>query len=210
MSCTRHTWVGLLAVAVLALPPMRQLLEADMTLHMLLQFPLLIVAGVLIALGLPASLKARLAPWNRHGIAGLLLASLLAAFWMIPRALDEVLLLPWLEACKFISLALGVGCALALSWRAAGFLVQGFFLGNLLPMMTVVGWLYLEAPVRLCNAYLGSQQEDTGSGLIWLSIFAALLWLVSFFTPSALAGVQQARMPARENCIRRGQWASTR
>lgn len=195
MSRSRYFWTGLLAVAVLALPPLRQLLEADMTLHMLLQFPLLIVAGVLIGLGLPASIKARLAPWNRHGIAGLLLASLVAAFWMIPRALDEVLLLPWLEACKFVSLSLGVGSALALSWRAAGFLVQGFFLGNLLPMMTVVGWLYLEAPVRLCNAYLGSQQEDTGSGLIWLSIFAALLWLVSFFTPSATTTAPSSQRP---------------
>lgn len=176
---------GLGGLALLATPPLRQWLEADMLSHMLLQFPLLIACGVLIGLGLPAIARQRLAPWNRHGIAGLLLASLVAAFWMIPRALDEVLLLPWLEAAKFATLSLGVGSALALSWKPAGFLVQGFFLGNLLPMMTVVGWLYLEAPVRLCNAYLGSEQQATGQGLIWLSLFAAAAWLATFFTQSA-------------------------
>lgn len=196
----RRLSCGLLAILVLATPPLRQWLEADMLRHMLLQFPLLIAAGLLLGLGLPAGLTRRLAAWNRHGIAGLLLASLVAAFWMIPRALDEVLLLPWLDAAKFVSLTLGVGAALALSWRPAGFLVQGFFLGNLLPMMTVVGWLYVESPVRLCNAYLTSQQEATGSGLIWLSIFAALLWLASFFTQSAAADAKQSSSHACATC----------
>lgn len=176
---------GGLSIALLALPPLRNLLEADMLLHMLVQFPLLIAAGALIGAALPGGIRQRLEAWNRHGISGLVLAACVSAFWMIPRALDEALIQPWLEVSKFASLSLGVGCALALSWRAAGFVIQGFFLGNLLPMMTVAGWLYLESPVRLCNAYLTSQQENTGTALIWASILVAVAWLASFFTQSA-------------------------
>ncbi|CAG0956649.1 hypothetical protein MTYP_00497 [Methylophilaceae bacterium] len=175
---------GGIIVALLALPPLRQVLEANMLLHMLVQFPLLAGAGILIGSALPGGFRSRLMAWNHSGISGLLLAACITTFWMIPRALDEALTQPWIEALKFFSLTLGVGTALAVSWRAAGFLIQGFFIGNLLPMMAVAGWLYVESPVRLCNSYLVSQQEMTGTALILISIGAAIVWLASFFMQS--------------------------
>ncbi len=177
----RFSWqISLILIVGLSLPPARHFLEADMRMHMLVQFPLLIIAGVWIGLLLPNYLKIKLSPYNRYGITGLLIASSVTSFWMIPLALDEVLVLPSLEIAKFISL-LVAGVALAISWRAAGFLIQGFFLANVLPMMTVVGWLYLAAPLRLCNAYLSSQQESTGLALVYLSILVIIVWLMSFF-----------------------------
>ncbi|MDZ4140678.1 MAG: hypothetical protein U1C48_01600 [Methylotenera sp.] len=170
----------MILIVGLSLPPARHFLEADMRMHMLVQFPLLIIAGVWIGLLLPNYLKIKLSPYHSYGITGLLIASSVTSFWMIPLALDEVLVLPSLEIAKFISL-LVAGVALAISWRAAGFLIQGFFLANVLPMMTVVGWLYLAAPLRLCNAYLSSQQESTGLALVYLSILVIIVWLMSFF-----------------------------
>lgn len=177
----RFSWqISLILIVGLSLPPARHFLEADMRMHMLVQFPLLIIAGVWIGLLLPNYLKIKLSPYHSYGITGLLIASSVTSFWMIPLALDEVLVLPSLEIAKFISL-LVAGVALAISWRAAGFLIQGFFLANVLPMMTVVGWLYLAAPLRLCNAYLSSQQESTGLALVYLSILVIIVWLMSFF-----------------------------
>lgn len=170
-----------LIIGLLALPPLRQGLEANMLYHMLLQFPLLIGAGFLIGRSLSGELKNRLMAWNHLGITGLLLAACVAFFWMIPRALDEALAEPWIEVFKFASLTLGVGATLALSWRPANFLIRGLFIGNLLPMLAVAGWLYIESPVRLCNAYLVSQQESTGAALIWVSVIGAVVWLASFF-----------------------------
>jgi uncharacterized membrane protein YqjE len=69
------------------------------------------------------------------------------------------------------------GAALRLSWRAAGLVVQGFFLGNMLPMTAVVGQLYIDAPLRLCNAYLLDDQARLGQWLIALAVLLALAWL---------------------------------
>lgn len=173
-------WIGSSIVAVLAMPGPRAWLEADMVRHMLMQFPLLIGGGLLLGHAAPAAMRRHCSAWNRHGITGLLLVSCVLAFWMVPRALDEVLVTPWLEAAKFASL-LSAGAALAISWAPAGLLVRGFFLGNLLPMMAVTGWLYAAAPVRLCNAYLTSQQQAAGQALIAFSLLAASFWLAGFF-----------------------------
>jgi len=170
---------------VLALPDARRVLEADMFTHMLVQFPLLIAAGICLGLSLPLRLQQRVGTWNYQGITGLVMTACITTFWMVPLALDLVLVQPWLEAAKWSSLMLA-GCALALSWPHAGLIAKGFFLGNLLPMLAVAGWLYAESPVRLCNAYLTTQQETTGQALIWLSIVGAILWLAGFFVGEPL------------------------
>ena len=55
-------------------------------------------------------------------------------------------------------------------------LVQGFFLGNVLPMTAVVGYLFESSPVRVCNAYLLDDQERLGERLVWLTAAVGLLW----------------------------------
>ena len=159
-------------LAVLALPAARGLLESSMTLHMLVQFPLLVLAGFLLARTLPPQWRRRADAWNDHGIAGLLAGALVLMVLMIPRVLDLVLLDARIEAAKWLAL-LACGAALQLSWQRAGLLVQGFFLGNLLPMTAAAGQLFQDAPVRLCNAYLLDDQVRLGQGLVGLSILAA-------------------------------------
>ncbi|HSH49071.1 MAG TPA: hypothetical protein VK991_10845 [Halomonas sp.] len=55
-----------------------------MTYQMLVQLPLLAVAGWALAQGLPAAIGRRLALWDQAGISGLLLASLTGLVWMQP------------------------------------------------------------------------------------------------------------------------------
>ena len=162
-------------LGLLALPAARQALEASMSAHMLIQYPLLMLAGYWLAAALPARWLARLQRWNAHGISGLFATALMLAILMIPRVLDLALLDARIELAKALALVF-CGAALQLSWRPAGLLVQGFFLGNMLPMMAVVGNLYASSPVRVCNAYLLDDQARLGQLLIWISVAVALLW----------------------------------
>ena len=77
-------------------------------------------------------------------------SALLLTILMIPRVLDLALVDGRIELVKWLALLL-CGAAVRLSWQPAGLLVQGFFLGNVLPMMVVVGYLFESSPVRLCN-----------------------------------------------------------
>lgn len=168
--------VGLVLVAGLAIAPVRALLEASMLRHMLVQAPLLLLAGALLAGAAGLRTRAAIARWNAYGTAGLLLAGCVLSLLMIPRALDLALVEPRIELAKFALLLLS-GAALRLSWRPAGLLVQGFFLGNVLPMSAVAGQLYVDSPVRVCNAYLLDDQARLGEWLIALACLFAVVWL---------------------------------
>ena len=194
-SAPHQSLAGALLLALLAWPGTRALLEASMWRHMVLQLPLLLLAGSLLAAALPAAARARLARWNAHGISGLLLVLLCLALWMVPRALDLALRDGWVETGKF-ALLTASGAALRLSWRAAGRIMQGFFLGNLLPMTYVVGQLYLDSPLRLCNAYLLDDQERLGRWLMSLAALSAAAWVARVFW--LLARREEAAAPARQ------------
>jgi hypothetical protein len=178
----RHALAGAGAVllALLALPASRQLLESGMTRHMLVQFPLLAGCGWLLAGALPASWRARVDRWNALGIAGLFATALVLGVLMIPRVLDLALVDARVEGIKWLAL-LACGAALRLSWRPAGLLVQGFFLGNVLPMTAVAGHLYQDSPIRLCNAYLLDDQVRLGQWLVGICIAIAVTWFAALF-----------------------------
>ena len=167
---------GVVGLALLCLPWVRHALEASMWRHMIVQFPLLMGAGALLAAGLPARARTAVARCNAQGICGLLLVVLVLAVGMVPRVLDLALLRPGVEWTKLAALV-AAGAALRLSWRPAGLVLQFFFLGNVLPMMAVVGSLYIESPLRLCNAYLLDDQVRLGQWLIGAAAGVAALWL---------------------------------
>ena len=162
-----------LLVAVLALPGVRGTLEQVMVTHMLVQIPLLAAAGAVFAGALPAGWRSRIAAWNRGGVSGTMLALIASSWWMVPRALDLAIASPAMEVTKFVTLPLLVGVPLRLSWRPLGAMGRGFVLANVLPMWAVVGWLYVVAPVRVCNFYLLDQQVSAGIGLLMASVAVA-------------------------------------
>lgn len=168
--------LGAAGLAVLALPPLRGAMEAGMASHMLLQFPALVAAGALLAAALPATIRERMQRWNALGIAGLVASAGVLAVSMVPRLLDLALVDARVEVVKWLAL-ICCGVALRLSWRRAGVVLQGFFLGNMLPMTAVAGALYQDAPQRLCNSYRFDEQLLVGQALVWLSIAVAVAWL---------------------------------
>lgn len=178
---------GALLIGVLALPPVRDALERVMILHMLVQIPLLAVGGGLIGAALRPSWRARIGEWNRGGVSGILLALIASSWWMAPLALDLALSSPAMELTKFTTLPVLVGAPLALSWQRLGTIGRGFVIANVLPMWAVVGWLYVAAPVRVCNFYLVDQQVIAGVGLLAASIGLGALVGVRAFRPVSAA-----------------------
>ncbi|MEB2343984.1 MAG: hypothetical protein OZ948_04530 [Deltaproteobacteria bacterium] len=160
----------------LALPPARHALEATMTLHMLVQIPLLALAGWWLAPCLPARARESLDAWNHRGISGLLLASLAAMVWMLPRAIDAALEEPWVAIAKFVGVPLLIGLPLALSWPRTGFVVRGVFLLEVVATAFRLSRLYLLAPARLCSNYLASDQQRLGQTLLGIGV-ATSLWI---------------------------------
>lgn len=151
----------------------RHWLEAAMFRHMLLQMPLIVVAGWQLA-ARPARpvLRAGLDPFGLTSLSALLFIS---AYWMVPRALEQSLMLPVAEAAKFISLLLA-GALLPGAARRARLVIQLFFLGNFCWMSAIAGIQYQDMPQRLCNAYALDDQLITGTGLVALSLLLAIAW----------------------------------
>lgn len=174
--------VGLVLWLSLLPPPLRHHLEATMTRHMLIEIPLLAVVGWSIAQALAPRLRVRLAAWDRGGISGLLLVSFASLVWMLPRALDAALDVPWVTAAKFLSVPLLIGAPLAVSWPRAGFVVRGVILLEAIATAFRLGWLYIASPERLCANYLLGDQQRLGQWLmgIGLAIIAALAWKLVF------------------------------
>jgi hypothetical protein len=186
-------WAGLLLLAVLVLPPVREGLEGSMTRHMLLQFPLVALAGGLLAGALPRRAHDAVQRWNAFGITGLVASALVLMLLMIPRLLDLALIDAGIAVGKWLAL-LACGAALRLSWARAGGVVQAFFLGNVLPMMAVAGQVYQEAPLRLCNAYLLDDQVGLGQALVALAMATAAGWIAWAFL--TLARREARSLPA--------------
>lgn len=172
---SRH-WRGVLLFALLLLPPIRKALEASMTWQMLAQLPLLALAGAWLGAAVLPRLRVAIDPWNRHGVTGLLLATLTATFWMLPRTLDAAGTSATVDLAKYLSVSLLLGLPLALSWPRAGFVVKGVFVLELIATCFRLGWLYLAAPVRLCTIYPFSDQQRLGEYLIALGV-ALVVWM---------------------------------
>jgi hypothetical protein len=163
--------VAFLAAAIALRAP----LEARMSLHMLVQLPMLAAAGWLLA----GSRAVRPSAWDRGGVAGLLFASAVMATWMVPRALDAAVEWRTVDLLKLASMT-AAGAIAARSWRRAHVATQLFMAGNTSWMLATVGVVLGSTTSRLCVSYGADDQQRTGDGLVVLAVLllAAVAWSV--------------------------------
>jgi len=168
---------AMLAAVIAGAPVLlfRRWLEVDMARHMLIEFPLLLVAGLAAAKVLPKRAVALIMRFNQLGLAGFTFVSLTAAYWMIPVALDEALSSGPVAAAKYASF-LAAGMLLPASFQAAPLAMQAFFVGNWVWMTATVGLLYQSTPQQLCVSYLVGAQLSAGEGLVAAAVAIAALW----------------------------------
>jgi hypothetical protein len=188
----RHALLIAAADGLLVLS-LRHWLEVDMTRHMLIEFPLLLIAGAFIGRALDEGFGAQIERCNRMGLLGFVFASITLLYWMIPAALDAALLNAWVAAVKYISLV----CSGALLWnsfRSAPLALQAFFVGNFAWMTATIGLIYQSASRQLCLNYLPDAQLSTGEGLVSAAVIGGLAWCASA-APAFLNSEAGARAP---------------
>lgn len=173
---TRPVLVSLGSWGLLALPPIRHLMEASMPLHVL-QLGLLAVCGGWLAHGLRHVELPGLDGINRHGITGALTGLVTLAFWLLPLSLDRALSESLWALGKFLAVPLLLGFCLVRSWPRLPVVVRGALWAQSISMAIVMGWLYRESPVRLCNNYLLHEQQQLGL-LLWLLAAALSVRLI--------------------------------
>ncbi len=176
------TLLGVGVFVLLAWPPCVRLLESQLVLQMLVQMPLLAVAGFLLGRG---ALRGRNPRWNEDGLPGLIVAVAVGLVWMLPRSMDAALASTAVEVAKFATLPLLVGVPLAASWPRAHPVARGFVLANLLSKLAVLGWLYAAAPLRVCNYYLASDQPVAAAALFVATALLGLSLAARFLFGSA-------------------------
>jgi len=166
---------AIVAALALSLPPGRALIEQSMVWHMLVQMPLLVVAGWWAAAAWAPRLGER---FNRYGLTGFMLAQCITAYWMVPALIDRAVVLPWADAGKLASLWLA-GVALRQGYVQAPLAVQLFFAGYGLPMLAWLGIYLASTDLRLCNAYSLESQLRAGQGLVLLASVLGAAWVLN-------------------------------
>ncbi len=176
---------GLGGWGLLALPPARAVLEASLPGHMVGQIGLLVAAGWLLGRSWGPVTPGELGGWNRYGATGLVVAIFTLAFWILPLSLDTALQDPAWETAKFLAVPLLAGLPLCRSWSRLPGLARALLWAHLIPMLAVMGWIYHEAPVRLCNAYLLDQQALLAWTLWGIAAAITAFWTIRAFLGQA-------------------------
>lgn len=176
---------GLLLFVILMLPPVANLLESIMIIHMHMQMPLLVFSGFLMAPFFQLRFPHFFKKWNQNGIPGILMFIIISVYWMLPRTMDESLTSIYMETFKFFSLAFLAGIPLRDSWnKLRSIWKSSIFIGFTILFMAM-GWLYIYSTVQLCNNYLLVEQITLGWGFIATAICMILYMLYITFTDSS-------------------------
>ncbi len=173
-------WFCIIAVGAigLSIAPARQLIETSMVWHMAVQMPLLITAGWLGAASYTGGARGNwLKTLNQEGLTGMLAASLILAYWMLPVAIDSALVHYPQDLRKIASLLL-CGAILRDFFDRAHWVTQLFFLGYTLSMLVWLGVYFMSTDLRLCNAYSLESQVQAGKSLLTLTALTGVSWAI--------------------------------
>jgi len=164
----KQTIIGIVLYILLWVPPIISLVESIMILHMLVQIPLLIIAGWLVGQFVMNKYHSFFTKWNDNGVPGVLLFVFITMYWMLPRAMDEALGIWYIELFKFVGLPLA-GLVFRDSWGKLQVLGKSFIFLNYISMFGLMGWLYVDSPIQLCNNYLELEQKILGWGFLFIT-----------------------------------------
>ncbi|MDF2787610.1 MAG: hypothetical protein K0S80_708 [Neobacillus sp.] len=181
-----QSFYGLLLWIFLVAPPVANFMESVMVIHMHMQMPMLVIAGMLMARFFQKKFPGFFEKWNSNGVPGITLFVLIVIYWMLPRTMDEALTSHLVEGFKFISLPFLAGISLRDSWKKLNPFGKNSIIISFTVLFLGLGWLYIWSPVQLCNNYLVIQQITLGWGFLTTSIGMVVYLGYNFFIdPSA-------------------------
>ena len=173
---------GVLLWLFLFLPPVSNLMESVMIIHMHMQMPLLICSGYLMARFFQLQFPSFFSKWNSEGIPGILLFVIITLYWTLPRSMDDALTMQSMEVFKFISLPFLAGISLRDSWNKLRPIVKKVLFYFFTILFFGIGWLYIDSPVQLCNNYLIIEQITLGWGFVTTAICLVIYLVYITFT----------------------------
>lgn len=153
-------------------------LAADPVRHVLIQLPLLALAGWLLARP-HVSNRGR---WANGGYAPLIAVLFATIFWMLPRSIDAAVGETMHILAKFVSLP-AMGALAAIGWQRGHPILRGFVKAQIISMSGFMAFLFTHAPSRLCNNYLIDAQWRLGEAFLNLALILAAIWTVPLFFP---------------------------
>ncbi|WP_188205944.1 hypothetical protein [Alkalibacillus aidingensis] len=173
---------------ILTISPVSQFLESSMVGLMLIQIPGLTLSGYWLGKWLKMNHLVIFKSYNHSGIPGILIAIFTSIYWILPRMVDGALTEPILMVAKYITIPILIGLPIAWSWKSLHSVAKWFIITNGISMLFVMGWLYLNTNIRVCNNFLISQQQLLGNILFYgsISIFLILV-LFAFMGPAQLS-----------------------
>lgn len=179
----KQTIYGLLLLLFLILPPVADLLESIMYIHMHMQMPLLVVSGFLMARFFQNQFPQFFAKWNSNGIPGIILFVIITSYWMlIPRLMDEAITMPMIEGFKFVSLPFLAGVPLRDSWKKLSSDGKNIVYEAFVILLFLVAWIYIGAKDQLCNNYLIHEQKELGWGTLVVAVCITIYLIQLLFT----------------------------
>ncbi|WP_139192907.1 hypothetical protein [Anaerobacillus arseniciselenatis] len=177
--------IGLALFIFLAIPPVASFMESVMVIHMHMQMPMLVIAGLLMAPFFQKQFPNFFEKWNENGIPGILLFIIIISYWLLPRTMDEALSLTSVEIFKFISLPFLAGVPLRDSWKKLSDFSKNFVITLFTIVFLGMGFLYIFVPVQLCNNYLIIEQIALGWAFLLTAVgMIVYLLYVAFVDPS--------------------------
>lgn len=176
-----QSFYGLLLFIFLAAPPVARFMESIMVVHMHMQMPMLVIAGMLMAKFIQDRFPAFSEKWNANGVPGALLFFIIVLYWTMPRTMDEALGETAVEIFKFISLPFLAGIALRDSWKKLKPIGKNLILIGFIVMYFGMGLLYIISPVQLCNNYLIIEQLTLGWGFVTTAICIVIYMVYNYF-----------------------------
>lgn len=168
---------GLILYIFLMIPPVIHLSESIMSIHMHMQMPLLAVVGMLMTPFLQKTFPTFFRKWNKNGIPGIILFLIVFSYWLLPRMMDEALILTHVEIFKFISWPFLIGVPLRDSWSKLSNRWKNITYIVTSVVYLFMAWLYIFSPDQLCNNYLIVEQRTLGWGFLIIA-FCILLYFV--------------------------------
>lgn len=184
-----QSFYGLLLLIFLVIPPVANFMESVMAIHMHMQMPMLVIAGLLMARFFQKRFSWFFEKWNQDGIPGIILFTIIMVYWMLPRSMDEALTVTSVEVFKFISIPFLAGIPLRDSWKK----LESKGKNTVIIFFTLaffgLGWLYIQSPVQLCNNYLVIDQLTLGWAFLLTAIgMVVYLLYLTFVDPTKYEG----------------------
>jgi len=177
----KQTIYGLILFIFMMMPPVIELTESIMSIHMHMQMPLLAIAGMLMYPIFKKWFPNFFERWNENGIPGMMLFLIIVIYWLFPRTMDEALTYTSTEVFKFISWPFLAGIPLRDSWGKLQQKYKDISLLIIVGLYGAMGMLYIFTEEQLCNNYLIVEQRALGWGFLIIAISLLVYVLQSKF-----------------------------